>query len=108
MMKTAFQSVLEVNKVYTLKLNSGEELIGRIHNVDQVFIQIEDPVSIAPGPNGLGLVPSLFTAKQGSGSFANINISSVAIISETDENVKTKYTEAVTGITVPDKKVILG
>jgi hypothetical protein len=37
-----------------------------------------------------------------------INTNSIAMYAETDESVKAKYIEATTGITIPDKKIIMG
>lgn len=94
--------------VMTIKLNSGEELIAKITSeVDEHgFIVIEEPVSIAPANQGLGLVPSLFTADPK--NEYRLNTNSIAIFVLTDDSVKMKYIEATTGIKVPDKKLILG
>lgn len=98
----------ETGKIYTIKLNSGEELIAKV-KAECVgnFINIEEPVSIAPGPHGgMGLVPSMFTAdpKQS----VTLNTNNISMYTETDDNVKMKYIEATTGIKVPDKSIILG
>lgn len=99
---------LEIGKVYTFKLNSGEELVAKVKaEMTGDYIAIEEPVSIAPGPQGgMGLVPSMFTAdpKQS----VTLNTNSVSMYSETEDNVKMKYIEATTGIQVPDKKIIMG
>lgn len=98
---------LQVDQIYTFKLNSGEEVVAKVKAVDDKQITITDPVSIAPGPNGgLGLVPSLFTAKHHNP--VKLNTNSVALIADADENVQTKYIEATTGITLPEKKVLTG
>jgi hypothetical protein len=98
---------LEVGKVYTFKFNSGEEVVAK-YSSECVgdYINVEDPVSIAPGPQGMGLVPSLFTAdpKQS----VTINTNCIAMYCETEDSVKMKYIEATTGIKVPDKKIIMG
>jgi len=96
----------EAGKVYTLKLNSGEELIAKITAVDEQFLSVENPVSVAPGPQGMGLVPSLFTADHTND--VTINMNSVAMVAETEDGVRMKYLEATTGIKVPDKKIIMG
>lgn len=93
-------------QIYTLKLNSGEELIAKIVEENEKFITVEHPVSVAPGPQGMGLVPSLFTADPH--GKVTININSVAVLADTESAVKTKYIEATTGIQVPDKKIIMG
>ena len=96
----------EQNQVYTFKLNSGEELIARIEKPGTEWITISDPVSVAPGPQGMGLVPSMFTADPD--AEIKLNTASVAIYALTEDAVKMKYIEATTGIKVPEKKLILG
>lgn len=99
--------MLEVGKVYTFKFNSGEEVVAKYSSeVVGDFINVTDPVSIAPGPQGMGLVPSMFTADPRQS--VTINTNSIAMYAETDESVKSKYIEATTGIKVPDKKIIMG
>jgi hypothetical protein len=100
------QLTAESGKVYTFKLNSGEELIAKVKQVDSEWVVIEDPVSVAPGPQGLGLVPSMFTADLQ--EEIKLNTASVAFYGLTEDGVKMKYIEATTGIQVPDKKLILG
>jgi hypothetical protein len=97
---------IELGQVYTLKLNSGEELIARIVEQNEKFITVDNPVSVAPGPQGMGLVPSLFTADPR--EKVTININSVAVLASTEDAVKTKYIEATTGIRVPEKKIVMG
>jgi hypothetical protein len=96
-----------VGEVMTMKLNSGEELIAKIveGEVDG-YIIIANPVSVAPGPQGMGLVPSLFTGNPD--ATTKLNTMSIAIFALTEENVKAKYLEATSGIKVPSKKLIIG
>jgi len=98
---------LEVGKVYTFKLNSGEEMIAKYSNeVAGNYIAVTDPVSVAPGPKGMGLVPSLFTANPD--QTVTINTNCISMYVETDDSVRMKYTEATTGLQMPDKKIIMG
>ena len=97
---------LSTGNVYTFKLNSGEELVTKVTKTDNEWITVQDPVSIAPGPQGMGLVPSMFTADPG--GEIKLNTKSVSLFALTDDNVKMKYIEATTGIKVPEKKIILG
>jgi hypothetical protein len=97
---------LEHNQVYTFKMNSGEEMVAKVKQSGGDWITLEEPVSIAPGPQGMGLVPSLFTADPK--EEIKLNTNSVALVSKTDDSVKMKYLEATTGIKVPEKKLILG
>ncbi len=93
--------------VYTFKFNSGEEMIAKVTNLlTQDYIEVENPLSVAPNAKGMGLIPSLFTSDPDKP--VTININSVAMYSEAEDSVKMKYLEATTGITVPDKKIIMG
>jgi hypothetical protein len=100
------QIALEHNQVYTFKMNSGEEMVAKVKMSGGDWITVEEPVSIAPGPQGMGLVPSLFTADPK--EEIKLNTNSVSLVSKTDDSVKMKYLEATTGIKVPEKKLILG
>jgi len=98
---------LEVGKVYTFKMNSGEEMIAKfVSELQAQHISVSDPVSIAPGPQGMGLVPSMFTGDTSQN--VSINSNSIAMYVETDDSVRMKYIEATTGIKVPDKKIVMG
>ena len=97
---------MESGQVYTFKLNSGEEVIAKVTGVEDNYVSIENPVSVAPGPQGMGLIQSLFTADPD--QKIQLNMNCVAITALTDDGVKMKYIEATTGIKVPDKKIIMG
>jgi hypothetical protein len=95
-----------IGKVVTFKLNSGEELITKVKEIDGDMLVITDPVSVAPGPQGMGLVPSMFTADPK--AEVRLNSNSISIFSITDESVKVKYIQATTGIVMPEKKILVG
>lgn len=95
-----------INEVYTIKLNSGEELVAKVLGVSDVDVTLHDPVSVAPGPQGVGLIPSLFTADPKAET--RLNKSSISIYALADATIKAKYIEATSGIVMPDKKLILG
>lgn len=99
---------IEEGTVMTFKLNSGEELIAKVTKApdEEGWLMLEEPVSIAPGPQGMGLVPSLFTGDPSTSAF--INTKNIALYMKTDDSVKMKYIEATSGIQVPEKKLILG
>lgn len=100
------KDTIESGRVFTFKLSSGEELIAKVTAVEGIDVWIENPVSVAPGPQGMGLVPSLFTADPAKN--VRININCVVLCAPTEEAVTNKYIEATTGIKVPDKKIIMG
>jgi hypothetical protein len=96
----------EINKVYTIKIGSGEELVAKVKEVTEIDVVLHDPLSVAPGPNGVGLIPSLFTADPKGET--RLNKSSIAIYALTDESVKSKYDQATSSVILPEKKLILG
>lgn len=81
-------------------------MLAKVTDTGDRWISIEDPVSVAPGPQGVGLVPSSFTADPA--EKIQLNIDNVAFYAPTEDNVRMKYLEATTGIKVPEKKLILG
>ena len=97
---------MQTGQVYTFKLNSGEEVIAKVTNVEDNYVSVETPVSVAPGPQGMGLIQSLFTADPEKS--VTINTNSIAMYCEADDPVKMKYLEATTGIQVPEKKILVG
>lgn len=97
---------LKIDEVYTFKLNSSEEVVAKVKEVGNDWIGISEPVTVAPGQHGMGLIPTVFTANPKLSY--RLNISSIAIYAETDDSVRMKYLEATTGLKVPDKKLILG
>jgi len=96
----------EVGQVYTIKLNSGEELIAKVIEITDTQLVITDPLSIAQGPKGMTLIPSMFTANPEKP--IRLNTSSVTLYAFTEYNVKDQYTTMTTGIQLPDKKIIMG
>lgn len=101
-------NLLETNKLYSFKMSSGEEFIARVVAIDtnHKTLTVSEPLSIAPTQQGPTLVPTMFTTDQDNS--VELNTSSVAMWAPTAESISSKYTEATTGITVPDKKIIMG
>lgn len=97
---------IEINKVHTFKFTSGEEVIAKVVGVQDKWAQVEEPVAVAPGPQGMGLIPALFTADHGQDM--SINIDNCTFVALTDDAVTSKYIQATTGIKVPEKKIVLG
>lgn len=98
---------IELDEIYTFKMNSGEELVAKVISITDHMVTIKDPVSIAPSPQGMGLIPSLFTADHDKNIVLNTN--NVALYGMTEVAIRSKYIEATTGIATPtQKKVILG
>lgn len=97
---------MEQNEIYTLKLTSGEEVISKITEVASDYLILSEPVSVAPGPQGIGLMPSMFTAEKD--KTVVLNTRAITMWCETADPVRIKYIEATTGITTTSKKIVLG
>ena len=95
------------DEIVTLKINSGEEIISKIVELHTDYLLITNPVSIAPGQQGMSLIPSFFTAERDTP--IRININAIAMVAKTADEIQVKYIEATTGLSVPPKKkLILG
>lgn len=97
---------IKINEVYTFKITSGEEVIAKVASFGDKYVELSDPLSVAPGPQGMGLMQSIFTAEPGES--IQLNINTVTMYVPTEENVKVKYIETTTGLKVPSKKIVLG
>ena len=97
---------IKVGGIYTLKIFSGEEIVDKVVGNSDGWLELSDPVSLAPSQTGMALVPSVFSANATEN--VRLNTLSVSFIATTADEVKDKYREATTGITVPDKKILVG
>jgi len=99
---------IKVGEIYTFKLTSGEEVVAKVTELlENNWISITSPASIMMMQSGNpGMGPSLIT--QDITVSVALNTSNVVMVVLTDEAIRTKYIEATTGLTLPDKKVLLG
>jgi hypothetical protein len=96
------------NEVFTFKLNSGDEIVTKvISGPDEYgYITVSEPVSVVTTGNGVGMIPTIMTAEVNAENKLNTN--SISMFTLTNDNIKSKYLEATTGIKVPTKKLIIG
>lgn len=97
---------LEINEVYSFKLVSGEELVAKVISIGEGTIELAEPLSVAPNHQGMGLIPSMFTAEKDRN--VTLNTNSITMCCDTADNLRIKYIEATTGITTASKKIVLG
>lgn len=95
----------EKNKVYSIKLNSGEELVAKVINSEFGRITVTHPVSMAPSQQGLQMIPSMFSADLEKS--VDINITSIAMSATAREDVVKAYTESTTGLDLSAAKQML-
>ena len=97
---------IKKDRIYTFKLNSGEELVASIEEVHDDYYMIYKPVSIAPGQQGMQMIPSAFTMELDKN--ARLNISAVTMIFETNPDIVKSYKQATSNIVTPDKQILKG
>lgn len=96
----------EKNTIYSIKMNSGEELVAKVTAVDFGIISVNKPLAMAATPQGIQMVPAMFTFDPDKN--VDINISSVSMSSVSRDDVQTAYIEATTGLTVGSNQILKG
>jgi len=85
--------------VVTLKMSSGEELIGVFSGDDGGYYTIDRPVCLNVGPKGTpALVPYLMTVSPDKARNLKFNKSLVVTMANTDKELADQYTSALSGI----------
>lgn len=93
-------------EVYCFKLVNGDEIVARISDSDNDYFTISDPATVVPSPQGIGLMQSLFTMKEG--QKIRLHKFHVMMFAEVDSRMRSHYIKTVTGIeTTPDAKIII-
>jgi len=93
-------------EVYCFKLVNGDELIARIAESDADSYLITDPATVVPSAQGIALIQSLFTMKEG--QKIRLNRNHVMMFAEVDSRMRSHYIKTVTGLeTNPDTKIII-
>lgn len=95
---------LEVGKIYTFKLNTGEEVVARLLQDDPTGILIEHPILTVLSPQGLQLMPGLFSANLD--KKIRLNNYSWAMVAEARDDVADSWLEATTGIKPVSKQIL--
>ena len=97
--------ILENDKVYTFKIANGDEIIGKVIAQTDTEIVIHQPLTIIPGPQGIQLLPSLFTTELAVD--VTINKNNIVMMAETREQVCDSYLESTTGIKPIRKQILM-
>lgn len=97
---------LETKTIYSFKLNTGEELVARLVEVNDDHMVIEHPIMTVLSPQGLQMMPGLFSANMDQNM--RLNNSSWAMIAETRDDVRDSWIQATTGIAPVRKQIITG
>lgn len=84
--------------VITLKLNNGEELLGRFVEENAHGVKISKPMALSMSQQGIGLVPFLFTVSPDKD--ITINHGSIVIFTSTEKQFADQYLQSTTGIKI--------
>jgi hypothetical protein len=89
---------IAVGEVVTLKIVTGEELIGKLTEINEDYYMIHRPLVLVMSQQGLGLQQWTFTANTDK-SF-KISKDKVIMIADTVKEMSTQYLSGTTGITL--------
>lgn len=84
------------NDVVSLRLSSGEELIGKYISEDDNSIKLEKVLMLAMNQKGLGMVPYMITVHPE--NKINLNKNQIVVIAESDKEIASQYILQTTGI----------
>jgi len=98
---------VELDQVYTIKIANGDEIVSRITAETDTTYTVTRPLTVVPGPQGINMMNSLFTADPD--TTVTINKQQVSLIAASREEVCDSYLEATTGIKpVRNSKILMG
>ena len=97
---------IESDQIYTFKLNTGEELVAKLTEINPDHLLIQHPILTVLSPQGLQMMPGLFSANMD--KTVRLNNSSWAMIAETRDDVRDSWIQATTGIAPVRKQIITG
>ena len=97
---------LEKDQIYSFKLNTGEEFVAKITDIASDHMIIEHPILTVLSPQGLQMMPGLFSANLD--KTVRLNNSSWAMIADTRDDVRDSWIQATTGIAPVRKSIITG
>lgn len=84
------------NDTVSVKLSSGEELIGRFESMDESTLILTKPMAIVIGPQGAGLTAFMVTAPQEQKVKLNRNL--ISAMGTTEPGMASQYMEMTTGL----------
>ena len=96
---------IKIGDVITLKLASGEEVIGKFTGKADTYISIEKALVLMQGPQGLAFGTFFSTAKQAEPF--NIAIDKLTSIAHINDKIAEEYNRVFSKIEVPKKPSII-
>jgi hypothetical protein len=84
------------NDVISLKLATGEEVIGRYESENNAYISLKKPLAFIMGAQGIGLGPFMISADKD--ATIEINKSSMVSIVQAEASIAKQYLKQTTGL----------
>jgi methanogenic corrinoid protein MtbC1 len=83
-------------EVVSMKLTTGEEIIGKMVEENAHGIKISKPMVLSAGPQGIGMIPYMFTVSPEKD--VTVNYGAIVSQSATDKQFADAYIQNTTGI----------
>ncbi len=91
--------------VVSFKMVNGDEVVAKVLDITDEGWQVASPCTVMPSQQGLGLMQSLFSAKEDCKVF--INKQHVMFFAESLEQMRVHYIKTTTGVDVIAKPGII-
>jgi hypothetical protein len=89
------QKPLDAGDIVSIKLLTGEEVLGRYVSETDTEIHVKKPCTLAMGQQGMGIVAWMMTAQP---ETTKLNKNTVIAYAPTDSEIAKAYTEATSSI----------
>ena len=89
------QKPLDQGDIVSIKLLTGEEVLGRYVSETDTEIHVKKPCTLAMGQQGMGIVPWMMTTQP---EITKLNKATVIAYAPTDKEIARAYTEATSSI----------
>lgn len=86
------------NDVISIKLSSGEEIVGKLLEDKEQYLVLSKPLSLTATPEGMGLAPFMFTVDPE--SKFQINKANIICVTKTQSDMASNYIQSTTGLKV--------
>ena len=95
------------NDIVSVKLMSGEEVIGRIDHSNKSVTRLKKPLMVAMTAQGPSLAPFVFSADITNLPYIDINTHSVVTVVKSHKPFADAYLEATTGLVAPSNALVV-
>jgi len=98
---------LETELIYNIKIANVDKIVTKVIDIDENgnFL-ISKPLTVVPGPQGIQMIMSLFTANPD--KTMTLNKTACSIVALARDEVRDSYIEATTGIKPVSSKILMG